>query len=132
MSGPGAGSIYWLPAGQADIGSGDTADVRIWDEAVAPLALRIFVDGRGGCQVAAYEGVRAALDREPLAAAAQWQPGQVIAVGRSLLGLAHYRAAGRGAAPVGGRPGPGFQPAAAAAAARAGDQVPAARSAAGG
>ena len=67
MSGPGAGSIYWLPAGQADIGSGDTADVRIWDEAIAPLALRIFVDGRGGCQVAAYEGGRAALDREPLA-----------------------------------------------------------------
>jgi S-DNA-T family DNA segregation ATPase FtsK/SpoIIIE len=90
MSGPGAGSIYWLPAGQADIGSGDNADVRIWDEAVAPLALRIFVDGRGACQVAAYEGARAALDREPLAVAAQWQPGQVVTVGRSLLGLAHY------------------------------------------
>ena len=91
MSGPGAGSIYWLPAGQADIGSGDTADVRIWDEAMAPLALRIFVDGRGDCQVAAYEGVRAAVDREPLAAAAQWQPGQVITIGRSLLGLARYQ-----------------------------------------
>ena len=31
MSGPGAGSIYWLPAGHADIGSGEAADVRIWD-----------------------------------------------------------------------------------------------------
>jgi DNA segregation ATPase FtsK/SpoIIIE, S-DNA-T family len=91
MSGPGAGSIYWLPAGQADLGSGEEADVRIWDQDVAPLALRIFVDGRGGCQVAAYEGVGAALDREPLAAAAQWRPGQIIAVGRSLLGLAHYK-----------------------------------------
>jgi S-DNA-T family DNA segregation ATPase FtsK/SpoIIIE len=90
MSGPGAGSIYWLPAGQADIGSGEEADVRIWDDAIAPLALRILVDARGGCQVVAYEAVRAALDREPLAAAAQWQPGQVIAVGRSLLGLAQY------------------------------------------
>ncbi|HEY1667917.1 MAG TPA: FtsK/SpoIIIE domain-containing protein [Trebonia sp.] len=91
MSGPGAGSIYWLPAGQADIGSGDNADVRIWDGAVAPLALRIFVDGRGTCQVAAFEGVRAALDREPLDVAVQWEPGQVITVGRSLLGLAHYK-----------------------------------------
>ncbi len=91
MSGPGAGSIYWLPAGQADIGSGGQADVRIWDDAIAPLALRIFVDGRGECQVAAYEGIRAALDREPLAGGAQWHPGQVIAVGRSLLGLARYQ-----------------------------------------
>ena len=90
MSGPGAGSIYWLPAGQADIGSGEYADVRIWDEAVVPLALRVLVDGRGGCQVVAYEAVRAALDREPLATAAQWRPGQIVAVGRSLLGLAHY------------------------------------------
>ena len=90
MSGPGAGSIYWLPAGQADIGSRENADVRIWDEAVAPLALRILVDGRGGCQVAAYEGVPAALGREPLAAAAQWQPGQIVTVGHSLLGLALY------------------------------------------
>ena len=90
MSGPGAGSIYWLPAGQADIGSGEAADVRIWDPTMAPLALRMLVDGRGGCQVVAYEGVRAALDREPLAAAAEWQPGQIITVGRSLLGLAHY------------------------------------------
>jgi S-DNA-T family DNA segregation ATPase FtsK/SpoIIIE len=90
VSGPGAGSIYWLPAGRADIGSGENADVRVWDGAVAPLALRIFVDGRGGCQVAAFEGVRAALDREPLAAAAQWRPGQIITVGRSLLGLAQY------------------------------------------
>jgi DNA segregation ATPase FtsK/SpoIIIE, S-DNA-T family len=90
VSGPGAGSLYWLPAGQADIGSGEAADVRIWDEAVAPLALRILVDGRGTCQVVPFEGVRAALDREPLAAAGQWQPGQLITVGHSLLGLAHY------------------------------------------
>jgi S-DNA-T family DNA segregation ATPase FtsK/SpoIIIE len=90
VSGPDAGSIYRLPAGQADIGSDQAADVRIRDRTVPAFALRIFVDGRGNCQVAAFEGVRAALDREPLAAAAQWQPGQVIAVGRSLLGLARY------------------------------------------
>ena len=90
VSGPGAGSIYWLPAGYADIGSGPV-EVCVWDRSMAPCALRVFVDGRGRCQVAPYEGVQAALDREPLAAAAQWQPGQLIAVGRSLLGLAHYR-----------------------------------------
>jgi S-DNA-T family DNA segregation ATPase FtsK/SpoIIIE len=90
VSGPGAGSIYWLPAGYADIGAGPV-DVCVWDKAVAPRALRVLVDGRGRCQVAPYEGVQAALDREPLAAPAQWEPGQLIAVGRSLLGLAHYR-----------------------------------------
>ena len=90
VSGPGAGSIYRLPAGYADIGTGPV-DVCVWDRAVAPRALRVFVDGRGRCQVAPYEGVPAALDREPLFAAAQWQPGQLVAVGRSLLGLACYR-----------------------------------------
>jgi S-DNA-T family DNA segregation ATPase FtsK/SpoIIIE len=90
VSGPGAGSIYWLPAGYADIGTGPV-DVRVRDKAIAPRALRVFVDGRGRCQVAPYEGVQAALDREPLDAPAQWQPGQLIAVGRLLLGLAHYR-----------------------------------------
>jgi DNA segregation ATPase FtsK/SpoIIIE, S-DNA-T family len=51
----------------------------------------VLVDGRGRCKVAPYEGVQAALDREPLTAAAQWEPGQLVAVGCSLLGLAHYR-----------------------------------------
>jgi S-DNA-T family DNA segregation ATPase FtsK/SpoIIIE len=89
-SGPGAGSIYRLPAGWADIGSGPV-QVCLWDKAVAPSALRVFVDGRGRCQVAPFEGVETALDREPLAAPAQWEPGQLIAVGRTLLGLAYYR-----------------------------------------
>jgi S-DNA-T family DNA segregation ATPase FtsK/SpoIIIE len=90
VSGPGAGSIYWLPAGYADIGTGPV-EVCVWDRAVAARALRVFVDGRGRCQVAPYEGVQAALDREPLSAAAEWEPGQLVAVGRSLLGLAPYR-----------------------------------------
>jgi len=90
VSGPGAGSIYWLPAGCADIGTGPV-DVRVRDKAVAERALRVFIDGRGRCQVAPYEGVQAALDREPLSAAAQWEPGQLLAVGRSLLGLVPYR-----------------------------------------
>jgi DNA segregation ATPase FtsK/SpoIIIE, S-DNA-T family len=89
-SGPAAGSIWRLSAGHWDIGSGRPAAVRIGDPAVPAAALRIFVNGRGGCQVAPYEGVGAAVDREPLAAPAQWQPGQTLAIGNSLLGLAPY------------------------------------------
>jgi DNA segregation ATPase FtsK/SpoIIIE, S-DNA-T family len=89
-SGPGAGSIYWLPAGWADIGSGPVQACPL-GQGCCPSALRVFVDGRGRCQVAPFEGVEVALDREPLAAAAQWEPGQLIAVGRSMLGVAYYR-----------------------------------------
>jgi DNA segregation ATPase FtsK/SpoIIIE, S-DNA-T family len=88
--GPGAGAVHRLSIGEADIGSGQLAAIRIGDQAVPELALRIAVDRRGGCQVAAYDGVQAMLDREPLTAAARWEPGQQIAVGSTLLGLAPY------------------------------------------
>jgi S-DNA-T family DNA segregation ATPase FtsK/SpoIIIE len=90
MSGPTAGSIHRLGAGHWDIGSGRAATVRLGDPSVRSVALRVFVDGRGGCQIAAFEGVGAEVDREPLTAPAQWQPGQTIGVGHSLLGLAPY------------------------------------------
>ena len=90
MSGPTAGSIHRLGAGHWDIGSGRAVAVRLGDPSVPSVALRVFVNGRGRCQVAPGEGVGAALDREPLAAPAQWHPGQTIAVGHSLLGLAPY------------------------------------------
>jgi DNA segregation ATPase FtsK/SpoIIIE, S-DNA-T family len=90
IGGPGAGSIHRLGVGEADIGSGARVAMRIPDPAVPEYALRIGVDARGGCQVAPYEGVQVTLDREPLTAAAQWQPGQQIAVGGSTLGLAPY------------------------------------------
>jgi DNA segregation ATPase FtsK/SpoIIIE, S-DNA-T family len=90
ISGPMVGSIHRLGAGQCDIGSGHAASFRVRDPSIPAVALRIFVDDRGGCQVAPYDGVRAALDREPLTAPAQWQPGQTIAVGSSLLDLAAY------------------------------------------
>ena len=88
--GPGAGSIHRLGVGEADIGSGATVAMRIPDPGIPAYALRVAVDPRGGCQVAVYEGVQATLDREPIAAAAQWRPGQQIAVGASTLGLAPY------------------------------------------
>jgi S-DNA-T family DNA segregation ATPase FtsK/SpoIIIE len=90
IGGPGVGSIHRLGVGEADIGGGAATAVRIPDPAVPEYALRIGVDPRGGCQVAAYEGVQATLDREPLTAAAQWRPGQQIAVGGTMLGLAPY------------------------------------------
>ena len=90
IGGPGVGSIHRLGVGEADIGGGGATAVRIPDPAIPEYALRIGVDPRGGCQVAAYQGVQATLDREPLTAAAQWRPGQQIAVGGTMLGLAAY------------------------------------------
>ena len=90
IGGPGVGSIHRLGVGEADIGGAGATAVRIPDPGLPEYALRIGVDARGGCQVTAYEGVRATLDREPLTAAAQWRPGQQIAVGGSMLGLAPY------------------------------------------
>ena len=88
--GPGVGAIHRLGAGHCDIGSGHAASFRVRDPSVPAVALRIFVDGRGRCQVVPYEGVPAALDRDPLTAPAAWRPGQQLAVGGSLLGLAAY------------------------------------------
>jgi len=90
IGGPAAGSIHRLGVGEADIGSGARVAMRVPDSSVPEYALRIGVDAHGGCQVAPYEGVQVALDREPLTAAAQWRPGQQIAVGGSTLGLAPY------------------------------------------
>jgi DNA segregation ATPase FtsK/SpoIIIE, S-DNA-T family len=88
--GPDAGAVHRLSIGEADIGSGQRVAIVVHDPALPEFALRIGVDSRGGCQVAPYDGVRATLDREPLEAAAQWRPGQLIAVGGTLLGLAPY------------------------------------------
>jgi S-DNA-T family DNA segregation ATPase FtsK/SpoIIIE len=90
IGGPGVGSIHRLGVGEADIGGGQATAVRIPDPGLPEYALRIGVDARGGCQVAPYQGVTATLDREPLTAAAQWRPGQQIAVGGTMLGLAPY------------------------------------------
>jgi len=88
--GPDAGAVHRLSPGEAVIGNGQRAAIAVRDPALPEFALRVAVDSRGRCHVAPYDGVRATLDREPLQAAAQWQPGQQIAVGGSLLGLAPY------------------------------------------
>jgi DNA segregation ATPase FtsK/SpoIIIE, S-DNA-T family len=88
--GPGAGSVHRLSLGDADIGNGQRVAISVNDPALPEFALRVCVDSRGGCQVVPYAGVRALLDSEPLQAAAQWLPGQQVAVGGTLLGIAPY------------------------------------------
>ena len=88
--GPAAGSVHRLTLGEADIGSAEPAHIPIADPQVPDAALHIWVDARGTCTVAPYEGVPAELDREPLTGPAPWSPGQQITVGGTLLGLAPY------------------------------------------
>src|SRR5215469_12152151 len=83
--GPDAGAVHRLSLGEASVGSGQRVAIAVHDPALPEFALRVAVDRRGHCQVAPYDGVRATLDREPLLAAAQWEPGQQIAAGDTLL-----------------------------------------------
>jgi DNA segregation ATPase FtsK/SpoIIIE, S-DNA-T family len=88
--GPDAGTIHRIGPGRADVGSGAGVAVRIGDPAVPSRALLVHVDDLGGCQVAACPGTAATVDQTPLGAPVRWRPGQRIAVGGTLLGLAPY------------------------------------------
>ena len=90
VGGPGAGGVHRISLGEADIGSGEVASIRVSDRSVPPLALHVSVDPGGGVQVTPHPGVQATLDREPLAGTVPWRPGQHIAVGDTLLGIAPY------------------------------------------
>ena len=88
--GPAAGAVHRLSLGETTVGSGQAAAVQLNDPQVPEFALHITVDRRGDCTVAAYQGAQVTLEGEPLSAPGQWQPGQQIAVGATLLGLAPY------------------------------------------
>jgi DNA segregation ATPase FtsK/SpoIIIE, S-DNA-T family len=90
VGGPGAGGVHRISLGEADIGSGEVASIRVGDRSVPPLALHVSVDPGGGCQVTPHPGVQAAMDREPLAGTVPWRPGQLVAVGDTLFGIAPY------------------------------------------
>ena len=90
--GPAAGGVHRISLGEADIGSGETASIQIGDRTMPPLALRIRVQPDGSGQVAPYQGVAATLDREPLTETTPWRPGQLIAIGSTLLDIAPYEA----------------------------------------
>jgi S-DNA-T family DNA segregation ATPase FtsK/SpoIIIE len=89
LGGPGAGMVHRLNPGQADLGSGRSVAVRIGDRSVPECALRVDVDRRGTVTVMPHENVRATIDHEPITDAVEWRPGTQIAVGKTLLGLAH-------------------------------------------
>jgi S-DNA-T family DNA segregation ATPase FtsK/SpoIIIE len=88
--GPAAGAVHQLSLGETTIGSRHVAAIQVHDPQVPGLALHVTVHPRGRCEVAAYQGVQATLEGEPLRAPVRWQPGQQIAVGDTLLGLAPY------------------------------------------
>ena len=88
--GPAAGGVHRISLGRADFGSGETASIRAGDQTVPPLALQFDVQPDGSCQVTPYPDVAATLDLEPLSGTASWRPGQLIAVGSTLLGIAAY------------------------------------------
>jgi DNA segregation ATPase FtsK/SpoIIIE, S-DNA-T family len=88
--GPDAGVIHRIGPGRADIGSGAASAIRIGDPAIPERALLIDVSDLGDCHVAAYPGAAAALERRQLGAPVPWPPGQQIAIGGTLLGLAPY------------------------------------------
>jgi S-DNA-T family DNA segregation ATPase FtsK/SpoIIIE len=93
--GPAAGTVHRLSVGQAEIGSGPLAHVRIADPDLPGHAVRVTVDNRGAVRVSPLAGTAATLDRTPLtgpgpAGGTPWQPGMQLAVGGSLLDLAPY------------------------------------------
>jgi S-DNA-T family DNA segregation ATPase FtsK/SpoIIIE len=93
-SGPGAGAVYRLGFGTADIGGpaagAGRPEIVIEDPAIPSLVLRVII-GRGGGQVAPYDDADVLLDRQPLDQAAYWHPGQQVAVGDTLLDLVPYQ-----------------------------------------
>ena len=90
VGGPDAGAIHRVGPGRADVGSDPAAAISIGDPAMPSRALLVYVDERGGCRVAAYPGAAATLDRAQLGAPVPWRPGQQVAIGGTLLGLALY------------------------------------------
>src|SRR5215472_12639487 len=88
--GPAAGTVHRLNVGQAEIGGGPLAHIRVNDLDLADHAARVTVDSRGAVRVAPFDGVAATLDRAPLTGPADWQPGMQLAIGGSLLDLGPY------------------------------------------
>ena len=89
VSGPGAGVVHRLGAGEHDTGSGAGRGRPAGRPAGAgpePLMVRVLADG--SVTVMAYDGVSATLDRADLLAATTWEPSAQLAVGESLLELA--------------------------------------------
>lgn len=94
VSGPGAGSIYQLPPGHYDIGSGPACRVRLSDGTPAQAArivVRVDSTVRLTSVDSAVDGAR--LDGEVLSEAADWPEGSQLDVGGNLLELSSTKPA---------------------------------------
>jgi S-DNA-T family DNA segregation ATPase FtsK/SpoIIIE len=87
VGGPDAGGVYRLGPGAAVAGSGPDAWIRVDDPDLPHNAIEVEVDADGACTVRPCYGASATLDGEPLTDGRDWQPGAVVAAGRSLLEL---------------------------------------------
>ncbi len=88
VSGPGAGVVHRLGAGEHDIGSAPDAAVPLDDAGVPGRALIARVQVDGTVTVEPYDGVAATLDRVGLLDVTGWDPSTQLALGDSLLELA--------------------------------------------
>lgn len=84
VSGPGAGTIYQLPPGHYDIGSGPACRVRLGD-GTPEEAARIVVRVDATVLLTPVDGAQ--LDGEALSGAADWPEGSQLDVGGNLLEL---------------------------------------------
>jgi DNA segregation ATPase FtsK/SpoIIIE, S-DNA-T family len=89
VSGPGAGVVHRLPAGETLIGSDPGVLVRLADQSVPPVAAGLSVDIEGACQL--QPGAEEAilwLEQEPVTDRTHWSRGAQLLIGTVLLELA--------------------------------------------
>ena len=88
VSGPGAGAVHRLGAGDAEVGSGPHCPVRLVDPAVPAAGLWVTVTAAGAVQVRPGPSTEVRLDGELLdPAGAPWPTGALLSVGTVLLDL---------------------------------------------
>ncbi|MEY9925952.1 S-DNA-T family DNA segregation ATPase FtsK/SpoIIIE [Catenulispora sp. GP43] len=88
--GPDAGGVHRINPGYADIGRSRRNRVKIDDPGIPDFALRVSLDVRGVIRVAPYEGVAAALEKQPLVGEAEWKPGMQVVIGTTILEVGYF------------------------------------------
>ncbi|WP_305783105.1 FtsK/SpoIIIE domain-containing protein [Symbioplanes lichenis] len=90
VRGPAAGTFVRLGAGSGDLGSDRGCWVPVADPGLPPFAAAISVDVRARCSVEPEHGTPLTLDGEEVTGRTEWQPGQLLHIGGSVLELAEY------------------------------------------
>ena len=93
VSGPGAGVVHRLSAGEATVGSGPACAVRLDVEGVPELAFTLRVPLHGPCTVHPADGVELQLEHEVVEDEREWEEGACLLLGDSLLELRHAASA---------------------------------------